>query len=379
MAGVSTAIAMDAAGATYWNPAVMASMEDSEIFVGVDFMYADTFLDASVEATGTFGSNRSDSGLAAFPAVGIVSRPENSQFTYGLNLRGLVGRTIDFPGSDFNPILRPFDPPNSFGFGPVGSRLSGLQIDPIMSIDMSEKLSIGFGGQVTSMFLGIDPAFFAPRNPGGLFPPATQGRQYWGLGFQAGVYYRPTEDMSVGASFKSKQRFETFEYNSKDEQGNAKTISFDLEFPMILSFGLGWHGLENATIGFDVRYFGYANTKGFGTGPQTGGLGWEDIWAFAAGMEYELNDMWQIQGGFSFNGNPIPDSQTLANIQLPAINKNALSLGLSVALTSKVDLVGGLYYAFKTTNRGTILEIPGTAIELSQDLTTISLGFSFKL
>ena len=33
MAGASTAAPLDAAGATYWNPAAMAGLEESEIFI----------------------------------------------------------------------------------------------------------------------------------------------------------------------------------------------------------------------------------------------------------------------------------------------------------------------------------------------------------
>ena len=55
VAGASTAAPLDAAGATYWNPAAMAGLQESEIFIGVDFMYADTFLDSRVDATGEFG------------------------------------------------------------------------------------------------------------------------------------------------------------------------------------------------------------------------------------------------------------------------------------------------------------------------------------
>lgn len=375
VAGASTAAPLDAAGATYWNPAAMAGLDESQIFIGVDFMYADTFLDSRVEATDAFGSNRSDSGLAAFPSIAIASRPENSDYTWGLNLRSIVGRAIDFPGSEFNPILKPFDPPDSLGVGPVGARLSGLQIDPMMSIDLSDKLSVGFGGMVTAMSLSADPAFFTTRNADGLFPPATQGRPRWGFGFQGGVLYRPNKIMSVGASYKTKQWFETFKYNSKGADGRAKGLEFELELPAILSLGLGYYGIEDTTIAFDVRHFGYGNTAGFGGE----NLQWESIWAFAVGVERTLNTSWKVSGGFSQNGNPIPSSATLANIQFPAINKTAIAIGTSFALTEKVDLVGSVYYAFPHTNTGTILEIPGTTVELRQELTTISLGFAFEL
>ncbi|HXV62115.1 MAG TPA: outer membrane protein transport protein [Vicinamibacteria bacterium] len=379
MAGASTAAPFDAAGAVYWNPAAMAAMVDGEIFVGVDFVYGDTYLDSSVESTGQFGSNRSDSGLAAAPAFGVVSRPENSSYTYGLGVYGLVGRTIDFPASEFNPVLKPFDPPRSFGLGPVSSRVSGLQIAPVMSKDVSETLSVGVGAQVTSMFLALDPALFAERNPGGLFPPATQGRSYWGAGFQLGVLYRPGTPWSFGASYKSPQWFERFDYNSKDEKGNPRQLSLELQLPWIVSLGAAYHGFEDTVLAVDVRYFDYANTKLFGTTPANDGLGWKSIWAIAVGAKRPLSSLIDVQAGFSWNGNPIPDAATLFNIQLPAVNELAFSGGLTVALTERVDIVGSVVYALRHTNRGTILEIPGTAIELGQDLATFSLGFAFRL
>jgi long-subunit fatty acid transport protein len=379
MAGASTAAPVDAAGATYWNPAAMAGMEDGEVFVGVDFLYANTFLDSAVEATGAFGSNRSDSGLSGAPSFAVVTRPENSSFTYGVGVFGITGRTIDFPGSEFNPVLKPFDPPNSFGFGPISSKLSGLSIAPMMSKQLTDVIAVGVGAQVTSLSVGFDPALFTERNANGLFPPATQGRSYWGAGYQVGTLLTPNELWSFGASFKSRQFFEPFDFNSKDEKGNALPLSFELELPWILSLGGAYHGVEDTLVAFDIRYLDYNSAKLFGETPLEGGLGWQSIWGFAIGIDRKINEMVSAQGGFAMNGNPIPDAATIFNIQLPALNQFAISGGVTVALTERVDIVGSIVYGLRHTNEGTILEIPGTSIELRQDLYTFSLGLVFGL
>jgi long-chain fatty acid transport protein len=379
MAGASTAAPIDAAGATYWNPAAMAAMVDGEVFVGVDTIYANTFLDSAVEATGAFGSNRSDSGLSGAPSFAVVTRPENSTFTYGVGVFGIVGRTIDFPGSDFNPVLKPYDPPQSFGFGPVSSRSSGLTIAPMMSKQLNSLIAVGVGGQVTSLSLAVDPAFFADRLPSGLFPPATQGRSYWGGGYQVGVLLTPSKLWNFGASYKSRQYFERFDFNSKDGRGRAVPVSLELSFPWILSFGAAYKGLDKTLVSVDFRHLAYDDTKLFGDPPAQGGLGWSSIWALAAGVERTINDTITVEGGFSMNGNPLSDASTLLNIQFPAINQYAISGGASVALTEKVDLTGSVVYGFQNRMRGTILEIPGTLVELRQDLYTFSLGLSFRL
>jgi long-chain fatty acid transport protein len=282
MGGASTAAPLDAAGATYWNPAAIV---DGYIFVGVDFVYASTFLDFSVEATGAFGSNRNDSGLAAAPAFGVVSRQENSSYTYDLGIYSVVGRSIDFPGSEFNPVLKPWDLPNSFGFGPVSSRLSGLRIDLMTSEQISENIAVGIGGQVSQLSLSVDIDFFAERNGNGLFPPATQGRSCWGGGLQAGICFTPNACWNLGASYKSPQWFESFDCNSKDEIGNARSLSIEIEFPSVLSLGTAYKGLEDTSVAFDLRYFAYANTKFFGDEPGGGGLGWGNVWAMAISAE----------------------------------------------------------------------------------------------
>jgi long-chain fatty acid transport protein len=369
MSGASTAAPLDALGATLWNPATMSAFTKPEIVVGGDFVYGDTFLATGVVGSGA-GENRSDSGLAAAPVIGVISRPKDSTFTYGLGIYSILGRTIDFRGSESNPILTPFDPPNSFGVGPVSADLSGLQVALLMSKQVSETVSVGGGLTVNAVSLSLDPAFFATRNSNGTFPAATNSRPNWGAGFEVGVFYSDHEKWNFGASFKSEQWFETFKYNAKDEIGRARSI---------FSFGVAYNASQKTMIAGDVRRFEYARADLFGDSPEEGGLGWRSIWAFAAGVHHRFNEMVSAQFGYLYNQTPIPDAATIFNMQLTAINTNSISAGVTVALTNAVDIMGSAVYAFTHRNRGTILEIPGTAIQIMQELGTFSLGLRFRL
>ena len=379
MSGASTAAPLDPAGATYWNPATMSAFPTTEIFVGGDFIYGDTFLASGVAANERIGENRSDSGLSAAPVIGLTSRPRGSTLTYGLGIYSLLGRTIDFPGSETNPVLTPFDPPNSFGFGPVSGSATGLQVAMLMSKQISESVSVGGGLTVDSVSLSLDPALFAARNSNGTFPPAVNSRPRWGAGFEVGLFYSDHEKWNFGGSFKSEQWFETFRYHSKDQIGRARELELQFSLPSVFSFGVAYNAIENTVIAADVRRFDYGHAELFGNSPDDGGLGWKSIWAVAVGVHYRFNEMLSAQAGYLYNQNPIPDAATLFNIQLPAINTNSLSAGITVALTDNVDIAGSAVYAFTHRNRGTILEIPGTAIQMKQDLGTFSLGLRFRL
>jgi long-chain fatty acid transport protein len=249
----------------------------------------------------------------------------------------------------------------------------------MMSRQLNDLVAVGVGATVTSISLSFDPALFTERNANGLFPPATQGRSNWGFSYQFGVLLTPSERWNFGASFKSRQFFESFLYHSKDEKGNALTIEKELQLPWILSMGGAYKGLEDTLVTFDVRYLDYNSTKLFGEPSTEGGLGWTSIWAFAVGFDRKLNDMIGVQGGFAMNGDPIPDADTIFNVQVPALNEFAISGGATVALTERVDVAGSVVYGFPHTNTGTILQIPGTLIELQQGLWTFSLGLIFGL
>jgi long-subunit fatty acid transport protein len=189
--------------------------------------------------------------------------------------------------------------------------------------------------------------------------------------------YNPDSPWSFGGSLKSRQWFETFDFNSKDETGAARSLKLDLSLPLIISGGVGYRGFEKMLIAVDVRYFDYGSTKLFGESPSKNGLGWKSIWAIAAGGQYQVHEIIKVQFGYLFNQNPIPEAATIWNIQIPAINRDSFSGGVTVAMTDKVDLSFSVVHALRSTNQGTFVEIPGTVVIVKQDLTTFSLGLSF--
>src|SRR5262245_24566571 len=93
MAGASTAVGVDAAGALYWNPAVISGLSGSEVVIGSEMIIPNTHL-ASTLPAGAFGPvgpdrtqsglTRSDSGLVPTTGIGIVYQPEDMPLTYGM-------------------------------------------------------------------------------------------------------------------------------------------------------------------------------------------------------------------------------------------------------------------------------------------------------
>jgi long-chain fatty acid transport protein len=195
--------------------------------------------------TNRFGEARSDSGVTPGLATGFSFRPTpDSPLTLGLGVFGLIGGGVNFPGNVSTPILSPRIPPNYFGVGPIYSNLSILGINPMASLQLTDKLAIGGGPVITSGIPSFNPAFFAPnaKTQFGLasFPAATNARTYWGAGFQVGLFYELSENWNMGFSYKSPIWQEKWDFNAASPNLVARRIGIQASLPEIFSWGIAY-------------------------------------------------------------------------------------------------------------------------------------------
>ena len=200
MAGTAVATPIDGAGSLYWNPATSSALPGSSLDFGIELLHAPTTLASSINGLGT-GSDRGDNGVFALPTVALIYRPDDSNFTYGLGLFSLAGFGVNYPSSTTNPILSP-QPPFGVGLGSIYSNLQVLQIAPTVSVQLTDRLSIGGGPTVILSQLRADPLFVVAPNLNGQYPPGTHTRTTWGGGFQLGAFYKTDNCWQFGASFK---------------------------------------------------------------------------------------------------------------------------------------------------------------------------------
>lgn len=367
MAGASTASAIDAAGAGYWNPATIRSLPKNEVMFGAELIYADTNLSSSVGAA--TGRNFSDSGLPALPTIAVVHHSESMPaVTFGMGIYALLGGGVNFPQVATNPVL---------SRAPIYASAAALGIQPSVALQVNDRLTVGAGPIIGSMSMGLSPAFFA----GGPapFPVATPGRPFWGAGFQVGTLYNATSDLDVGFSYKSPVWFETFKYNSQDGAGNPLELGLDLALPQIFSAGLEYRGIACTKIAVDLRYLDYRNAKLWGDSIPTPGLAWDGVWAFAIGAERRLNDRLTLRMGYLANENPVPDVATLFNTQVPGISQQQVSLGSSLQMTPAITMDTTVVYGFSSSIEGP-LPIPGVGlgrVGIKQDLISLAVSMRF--
>lgn len=398
MGGATTAAPLDTLGAFQWNPATITALPNSTDF-GLELLFPHSTLQSSVAANSlapgfpaanVSGSTNSESGVFPLPEFGVVFTPEDSPVSYGLGILSVGGFGVNYPGSTTNPILTP-PLPNGMGVGPVFTQYQLMQVIPTLAFQVNDQVSFGFSPIIDLASLSVDPGILAaPDNAGGsgfpTYPPMNHGAFQWGAGFQAGLFYVTDHSWQFGASYKSTQWFRDFNYHSSDQVGAPRSVQFGLDAPMTISLGAAYTGIDRLLISLDTRFLDYSNTRGYsasGFAPNgaIAGLGWKDIFAVSTGMQYRMTDAASARIGYSFNTNPISDSQTFYNVGSPLVIQHGAYLGTSYNITERFKVSLAYTHLFNNSISGPLQSaagpIPGTSISSSSSADSIIVGASF--
>ena len=391
MAGASTAAPVDF-GSSYWNPATISGLGRQEFLLGTELIIPSIHLQTRLperSILGAFppenrsGTARSDGGVASNLATGAAIRlADDSPWTLGLGIFGVVGGGVNFAGSNTTPVLTPHQPPRDFGFGPIYANTSLLTINPMLSRQVGDRLAIGGGPMISTGTVTFNPAFFAPFPNDGFglptFPSGTNSRPFWGGGFQLGTLFELSDDWNLGFSYKSPIWQERWGYNAATPDLAARRIGVQAQIPAIYSWGVAYKGLPGTLIDVDLRYFDYAATSLFGQGVRDGGLGWRSILAVALGFQHEVGERLVLRGGYLYNMNPVPATATLFNVQAPGITEHTLSLGASIRLTPDITSTVGWVHGFRNDISGSIIQIPGSTARLDVQTDSIVAGLNIQ-
>jgi long-chain fatty acid transport protein len=403
MGGASTGQPLDISGALQWNPAAISVFDDKIIKfdIGLFFSSPELFstvpeFNSSGQPTGNFfsGNTKDDRGVSPMPALAMVWGKEGSKHTFGASAFGISGFGVTFPESMTNPINMP--QPN--GFGHIESDYMLLQIGATWAYELTDKLSFGLEPTFNSAALELAPnplsaPDFTPPNgdPSDKGYPTSDKASATGFGAQFGLFYDSGIGFKAGASYKTTQKFSKLDFENTYLDGSkAPNVEFQMDYPAILSFGLGY-SKGNIDLALDYRMVDYENTDGFSeTGwtpaASVSGFGWENINIVSAGIQFKGIDKLPLRLGYTYSSNPIPEDVAFFNIPATAIIKNAFQFGFSYEANKNWKLDAVYHYGSSgDATKGQLLNpmfigagnplgaIPGS--EVSYDMTTSMIQF----
>jgi long-chain fatty acid transport protein len=423
MGGAATAQPLDINGAIQWNPATLSSFEGKTLSLSVGAFFSSPELSSSFGPLE--GTTIDEHSTSIMPALAYVWSKPNSKHTFGVSAFGVSGFGVDFPADmnypqDMmgNPNMN-YDPslgnnPISFpqyagGFGNIKSDYMLLQVSLSYAYELSDKVSIGLQPNFNYETLELAPNPTAAPDMTGRGYPVTDAASAMGYGAQIGIFYDSHDMLKLGMSYKTKQYFSEYTFENTYLDGSAAPdTNFTMNYPSILSFGMGLSG-KKLDFAADVRFVGYENTEGFkesgwqinddSTSPYYGyptgavnGFGWRNMTIFSAGLQYKIMDNLPIRIGYTSNTNPIKDELAFYSVSAPAVVTQAAQIGLGYTI-GKLQIDALYHKGFRGDgNTGSMLSpmaydpvnnplgaVPGTSVSYDMETSMVQLTLSYKL
>ncbi len=395
MGGAATAQPIDINGALQWNPAAIAAFDTKIVSVNAGFFFSSPELSSTVPTPGgpMSGVTKDDRSASVMPALAMVWGKKNSKHTFGVSAFGISGFGVTFPESNSNPINMP---QSQGGFGRIQSDYQLLQVGFTYAYKVSDKFSIGLAPTFNYSSLELAPNPLASPSPTLGYPVSNKATAL-GIGGQFGVFYNSGEGIKLGASYKTAQYFEKFDFKNTYLNGtSAPNVEFKMNYPAILSAGMGY---SNKTLdaALDYRFVNYKKTAGFEEKGWTNtfsvaGFGWENISIVSAGLQYKGIQKLPVRVGYTYSTNPISSELAFFSVPATAVIKNAFQLGFGYEFNSRTTLNAVYHHGSSSGNTsGPLLSpmlksasnpygaVPGSNVsyKMTTDLIMIGLDYSF--
>ncbi len=420
MGGAATAQPLDISGAIQWNPATISTFDDRILNVDIGLFFASPELSSSLSenmmgagSPAVSGITKDDKGASPMPAIAMLWGKPDSKLTYAFSAFGVSGFGVDFAEEINNPTSTSFNPttnsnpinyPQPYGFGHVKSNYMLMQVGFTVAYEISDKFSVGITPNFNYASLEIAPnPTTAPSQTLGY--PESNAASTTGFGGQIGVFYNSGKGIKLGASYKTKQNLGELEFENTYLDGSAAPKNkFDMDFPAILSFGLGYSN-EVFDLAIDYRFVDYENTNGFEekgwviaeegafAGFPTGavkGFGWKNMNIVSSGFQYKGIEKLPLRVGYTYSSNPIDEELLFFSISAPAIIKNAFQFGLGYEIndnfvlntvyhygTSGNKVEGEMMNPMMISETNPYGAMPGSKIGYEMTTSLVMLGVSY--
>jgi long-chain fatty acid transport protein len=328
------------AATLFRNPAAMSRFENSQFMLGAQILYGDFGFNPAPETT--VEGNNGGNPVGAFPGGGLFYVHKTSE---DLNL-GLGAFSYFGLGQKYDE-------------GWVGryyiqeATLIGLTIMPSISYRISDVVSLGFG--INAMY-GILDQKVAVNNLG----PQPDGmlaldNSTWGVGanlgilFETGPYTRFGIDYlsSVKLNFEDTPKFTGLGTILEEVLDRMGLLSAQMEIGLTVPqmiMASGYHELDKDVA--IMGNIGWQNWKNFGMvditvsndepSSLTSDLELKDTWHIAAGVEWNVEEGWDLTAGLAYDSSPVSDEDR--PVALPLGKVFRLGVGAKWRVSDPVTL-----------------------------------------
>lgn len=339
MGGAGTGIVLDASSAGT-NPGSISFLNGNSIIVGGAVGISNiAYLDANNNTL-----SRSKNGLGTPFHLGYAFGTKDSS-SFLSKFKFAIGATTPYGGD-----IR-WDKDWTGKFSIVNKKLVAIAVASVVSYKISDKLSLGGSFVASHSTLHVQNA--VPVSPDANVVMDFKSR---GFGFGGGIFYKPTEKLSLGLSYVSQVNNKSYEGkavftvpSSLADQFPSGDVSTKSSVPQIISLGTGYKLNDKLLLAFDINYSVWkcfdSTIFVFEAATSTSAVSsiripneYKNTVSLRLGAQYKITDKITARAGTSFEQTPIPSENVYP--ETPDANRINLTAGGSYVLNKhfSVDL-----------------------------------------
>lgn len=330
-AGSSTIL--DDASTVYFNPAGMTNLSGPQVNAGAHVIAAS----ADLENTGSvipFGGATGDDGgnpydPAPIPNFYAVTPTWDDRVWVGIGVSAPFGLANDYGNTWFGR------------FDSTQTELTTINIQPSVAFKPEPWLSIGAGLDIQYADANLESI----TNVGTGEAVSTLEGDDWSLGYNVGVQIRPLDGTVIGAHYRSGIDHTLRGSISLDGAGAAdfdEGGQADLNLPEIATIGVAHEVTDDLRVMAQGTWFGWNSFESIAAIRDSGIpvapviQNYQTTWAFAAGVEYDVNQDWTVRAGYQFDATPTTDQ--FRTSRTPDGDRNWATAGVTYKINDKIDL-----------------------------------------
>lgn len=212
-------------------------------------------------------------------------------------------------------------------------------------------------------------------------------------GFNAGILVKPTENLSIGLSYRSKLKLETEDAevtfvapaSLSEYFPSGNTAQTSITLPQSLDFGISYLATENLLIAFSLNYIGYNSFDSIAIDYKTNTYFVNDVTSTMncsnkliprIGLQYQASEMFSMRIGGYYE--PSPADTSYFSPAIAWLDKVAITAGLSLTPVEGLDIDLSLVYGIGSEMKASYLPGQFSGTYKSRSLMPgIGISYSF--
>ena len=308
----------DGPSAIFFNPALINSLPGTQVELGTTIVVPSRKFTSAQD-----GSVSRTDDTAFFPSTFYITHAFNERVSAGLGVFNPFGLGTTWKSDWEGRYLA------------TESEMTTFNINPVVSVRLNQHVTVAGGVDIILLDATFKNRLNLTGATGGAFGVLDDGTQTLkgdgtGFGYNFGVHVKFTDDLSLGASYRSQVNVDIKGDLTTDipasvtepaygilsgvlPQSKAKTV---IKLPQQVFTGLHYKGFGPLELEAGVRWEGWSSYKQLridmepavaGSSSSTRPKNWKDTFSYMLGASYRLNDTATLLGGYLYGDDPVPD------------------------------------------------------------------------